>query len=93
MNLPFTVSYVIQLVFFCYTVILFLRIISSWFPVHWRELKAVRFLAFYADPYLNLFRKMIPPLGGVLDLSPILAFIGLRILERILLGAVRWLSS
>lgn len=26
------------------------------------------------DPYLNLFRGIIPPLGGI-DLSPILAFV------------------
>lgn len=27
------------------------------------------------DPYLNIFRGIIPPLGGTLDLSPILAFL------------------
>lgn len=30
------------------------------------------------DPYLNIFRGIIPPLGGTLDLSPILAFIVLN---------------
>ena len=32
-----------------------------------------------ADPYLNLFRGIIPPIGGTLDLSPILAFFALNI--------------
>jgi YggT family protein len=32
-----------------------------------------------ADPYLNLFRGIIPPLGGTLDLSPILAFVVLDV--------------
>ena len=32
-----------------------------------------------ADPYLNLFRGLIPPLGGTLDLSPILAFVVLDV--------------
>ena len=27
------------------------------------------------DPYLNLFRGIIPPIGGTIDLSPILAFV------------------
>ncbi|CAI5512362.1 unnamed protein product [Closterium sp. Naga37s-1] len=27
------------------------------------------------DPYLNIFRGLIPPIGGTLDLSPILAFV------------------
>ena len=31
------------------------------------------------DPYLNLFRGLIPPLGGTLDLSPILAFVVLDV--------------
>lgn len=31
------------------------------------------------DPYLNLFRGIIPPLGGTLDLSPILAFVTLNV--------------
>lgn len=32
------------------------------------------------DPYLNIFRGIIPPLGGTLDLSPILAFLVLNAL-------------
>lgn len=31
------------------------------------------------DPYLNLFRGLIPPIGGTIDLSPILAFIVLDV--------------
>jgi hypothetical protein len=31
------------------------------------------------DPYLNLFRGIIPPLGGTLDFSPILAFVVLSV--------------
>jgi YggT family protein len=33
------------------------------------------------DPYLNIFRGIIPPLGGTLDLSPILAFLVLNALS------------
>lgn len=77
--------YIVKLLFTTYTVLLFLRIISSWFPA-WREHHLVRFVAFYTDPYLNIFRRLLPPLGGVLDISPILAFFALRILEMILLN-------
>ena len=31
------------------------------------------------DPYLNLFRGIIPPLNGTIDLSPILAFVALDV--------------
>ncbi|KAI9106674.1 hypothetical protein K1719_022202 [Acacia pycnantha] len=35
-------------------------------------------LSTICDPYLNIFRGLIPPLGGTLDLSPILAFLVLN---------------
>jgi YggT family protein len=31
------------------------------------------------DPYLNLFRGIIPPIGGTIDLSPVLAFLALNV--------------
>jgi YggT family protein len=83
-----SVAYIIHILFVSYTVLLFLRIVSSWFP-QWQAHTFVRFVAYYTEPYLNLFRRVIPPLGGVLDLSPILAFIVLRILEMLLLGLLR----
>lgn len=74
---------IIKMFFQVYTLMLFVRIISSWVP-EWRETKVVQFIAFYTDPYLDLFRRVVPPLGGI-DFSPILAFITLSILESILL--------
>jgi YggT family protein len=35
------------------------------------------------DPYLNAFRGLIPPLGG-LDLSAILAFLALQLIQTLL---------
>ena len=77
--------YIIHLLFVTYTILIFVRIVSSWFP-DYQAHHLVRFVAFYTDPYLNLFRRILPPLGGVLDISPILAFFSLRILEMILLS-------
>jgi len=74
---------IIKIFFQVYTLMLFVRIISSWVP-EWRESKVVQFVAFYTDPYLDLFRRVVPPLGGI-DFSPILAFIALSIMESILL--------
>ena len=80
-----SIAYIINLLFLTYTILLFVRIISSWFPA-WRDHNIIRFVSFYTDPYLNLFRRILPPLGGVLDISPILAFFTLRIVEMILLS-------
>ena len=43
------------------------------------------------DPYLRLFRRIIPPVGGggfALDLSPIIAIIVLIIARAIIVGAI-----
>ncbi|MER3588393.1 MAG: hypothetical protein C4322_09720, partial [Mastigocladus sp. ERB_26_1] len=44
------------------------------------------------DPYLNIFRNIIPPLGGI-DFSPILAFLVLNIIGSLLVQGVNSLAS
>ena len=62
-----------------YMLLLLIRILLSWFPnVNWSN-PVFSTLSQLTDPYLNLFRSIIPPLGG-LDFSPILAFLLLRFL-------------
>ena len=58
-----------------YNTLLIGRLIVTWFPAAPQQI--VYPLATICDPYLNLFRGIIPPLGG-LDLSPILAFTALN---------------
>jgi DNA (cytosine-5)-methyltransferase 1 len=41
----------------------------------------MQFISFYTDPYLNLFRRFIPPLG-MIDISPIIAFFALGFIEQ-----------
>ena len=79
----------IKLLFLSYTVMLIGRIIGSWFPVinGW---VLMRFVVFYTEPYLKIFRRIIPPIG-MMDLSPLFAFIALQILEKLILGLIRQL--
>ena len=64
-----------------YFVLLIIRILLSWFPnVDWMS-QPFATLSQLTDPYLNLFRSIIPPLGGI-DFSPILAFLVLQIVSR-----------
>ncbi len=83
---PYLAS-VIHLLFYSYTILLFIRIMISWFPA-WNHYTWVRFVSYYTDPFLNIFRRILPPLGGVIDISPLLAFFVLRIMEMILLRLV-----
>ena len=79
---------IIHWLFGIYTLMVAVRIIGSWFPAFSQHM-TMRFLRFYTDPYLNIFRKFIPPIGGMLDLSPLLAFFGLQILESCLIYFLR----
>lgn len=61
-----------------YLVLIILRVLLSWFPnVNWFN-PPFSTLSQLTDPYLNIFRSFIPPLGGI-DFSPMLAIILLQI--------------
>lgn len=69
-----------------YFLLLIARILLSWFPnINWFD-PPFSIVSQLTDPYLNLFRSVIPPIGG-LDFSPILAIMVLQVLQSILLGA------
>lgn len=70
-----------------YSTLLIVRILLSWFQTQDWANRIMAFLSPITDPYLNLFRSIIPPLGG-LDLSPILAILLLNIVQGALAGAV-----
>ena len=79
---------IIAMLFSAYTLLLFAVIIGSWFP-NFQRSRLMQAIRFYVDPFLNLFRRIIPPIGGVLDLSPLLAFISLSALKGIILSLLR----
>jgi YggT family protein len=77
-----------------YLVLIFIRILMTWIPSmpYNRVLNAVlTFVRDVTDPYLNLFRRFIPPLKmgpGALDLSPIIATFVLLIVAGIVASAI-----
>ncbi len=68
--------------FLIYMIMLFARILGSWLP-ELQQYRFMHFINYYTDPYLNFFRQIIPPLG-MLDLSPIIAFFCLSIIEQLI---------
>ena len=74
---------IINNVFAVYKLMLFASIISSWFP-DFRSTKIMQFILFYTEPYFNLFRRFIPPLG-MIDISPIIAFFALQLIQGMLI--------
>lgn len=63
-----------------YWVLLIVRILLSWFQTAEWAGQIISFLAPITDPYLNIFRSIIPPLGGI-DISAILALFLLQFVQ------------
>jgi YggT family protein len=65
-----------------YSILLFIRILLTWFPnVDWSS-PPFAALSQITDPYLNIFRSLIPPIGGI-DISAILAIILLQVAQEL----------
>jgi YggT family protein len=66
-----------------YSLILLVRVLLSWFPnMDWSN-PVLSTVSSITDPYLNAFRGLIPPIGG-LDISAILAFLALNVGQQLL---------
>lgn len=87
-------NYVDTLVF-VYVLLIFVSIVASWFPriPYNRVLSAVlTFVKDVTDPYLNLFRRILPAVRvgpGALDLSPMVGTFVLFIVGGIISSAIR----
>lgn len=84
----------VSALFLVYMALIFANILISWVPrmPHNRPLRAVLdFVTETTNPYLNLFRRFIPPIGGggfALDLSPVLGIIVLVLLRGLVVGLI-----
>lgn len=80
--------------FLVYIILILVRVLMSWIPrmPYNPTLRAVLdFITETTDPYLNLFRRIIPPIGGGgfgLDLSPMIAIIVLVILRGVVVALI-----
>src|SRR5919199_4982215 len=79
----------VYVLFLVYLLCIFAYILTSWIPLPYNVWlnRVQRFLYDVVDPYLRLFRRLLPGLsvGGLgLDLSPIFATITLIIVWRLI---------
>ena len=85
----------VSALFLVYIVLIFVNVLISWVPrmPYNRWLRAVLdFVTETTNPYLNLFRRILPPIGGggfALDLSPIIGVIVLFILQGLIVGLIQ----
>ncbi|MDQ1913005.1 YggT family protein [Paenibacillus sp. GD4] len=63
-----------------YRYVLIAYVLLSWLP-NARESFIGEILAKLCEPYLSIFRRFIPPIGGMIDISPIVALLALFFIE------------
>jgi len=84
----------VSAIFLVYIVLVLLNVLISWVPrmPYNRPLRAtLDFIKETTDPFLNLFRRVLPPLGGggfALDLSPMIAIVVLYVLRAVVVGLI-----
>jgi YggT family protein len=84
----------VSAVFFVYIVLIFIHILLQMLfsfgmrmpYARWTDV-VLNFLRDVCEPYLRLFRRFIPSLGG-LDLSPLVGIIVLYIVRRIVVSLI-----
>jgi len=77
----------VEWVFGILQIALFARVIASWFrtsPSSWW----VRWSYTLTEPLLRPLRRIIPPIGGMLDLSPLVAYFILTLLSGFVVNAI-----
>jgi YggT family protein len=85
----------VDALFTVFIILILISIVLSWIPrlPYNRVLHAVvTFVHDVTQPYLRIFRRFLPPIGGggfALDLSPIIALIVLFVVQGIVVGLIR----
>jgi len=70
-----------------YSWIILIECILSWVPADTGIIGDIkRILSMIVDPYLDLFRKLIPPIGGMVDITPIIGLLVLQLVGRLIIG-------
>jgi YggT family protein len=72
---------------YIYVLVIFVRIILSWIRLPYSFNPLVRFVGDVTDPYLHLWRRVLPNFGPF-DLSPMVGIIALLVGEQVVDGAL-----
>ncbi len=71
---------------YIYSILIIVYVIMTWIPTRQGVIYDIRHvLGSICTPYLDLFKRLIPPIGGIVDITPIIALIVLQL--------VRWLLA
>ena len=76
-----------------YIVLLVVYVLMSWFPMNGAFYDVYRVIGSLCEPYIGLFRRFIPPMGGI-DFSPwaailLVQFVIVPVLKYLVITLVR----
>lgn len=68
-----------------YSLVIFIYVMMSWIPMSSGVIADIySALGKICDPFLDLFKRLIPPIGGMIDITPIIALLVLQFGVRLL---------
>ena len=82
---PYTLVQIVDSLINFYNILIIVYCLLAWIPMNPNGLLADigAVLDGIVGPYLNFFRRIMPPMGGI-DFSPVIAVLALTFIERIL---------
>ncbi len=80
------IGYVVYRLLNFYEMLIFVQVLLSWFVSSGNRfvVEVYGALSTLVDPFVNLFRRFIPPIAG-LDWSPFIAILVLQLVQRLVL--------
>jgi len=77
-----SIGYLLKMVIQIYIGIILIYVILSWFPNKTGVLAEIdSVFEKLCDPFLKIFKKLIPPIGGMVDITPIIAVFALYLVS------------
>jgi len=70
-----------------YSFIIIIRIFISWINPDPYNL-VIRFLYSVTDPVLNPMRRIIPPIGGMIDISPMIVLLLIELIKQFIIKSI-----
>ena len=77
----------VQVFIYVYILLILAYVITSWIRLPYALHRVQRFLDDVCDPYIRLFRRILPSFGP-LDLSPMVAVVSLVVIQRLLVALI-----
>ena len=79
------IRYVVLAACDVYVTVIIIYVLMSWIPTRDGWIGDVySALGRICDPFLDIFKRIIPPIGGMVDISPIFAIIVVQIIGRLI---------